>query len=66
MPKRLGRQQMARRRGLRDALRRAARRGLLDEDEAARWLEADLGFSAEEMAKLVAESLALRGSKEGH
>ena len=60
MPKRWGRRVTAQCRGLRQAFRRAAKRGILDEKFARSRLAADLGFSAEEMAKLLAESQAAR------
>jgi hypothetical protein len=60
MPRRWGKQQMARRRGLRQAFRRAAKRGMLDAEFAQGLVAADIGFSAEDVAKLLAESQAAR------
>jgi post-segregation antitoxin (ccd killing protein) len=60
MPKRWGRRVTAQRRGLCQAFRRAAKRGVLDEKFARSTLAADLGFSAEELARLLAESDAAR------
>ncbi len=64
MPKRWGKRVTAQRRGLRQAFRRAAKRGVLDEEFARSRLAAELGFSAEEMARMLAESQAVRSLAE--
>ena len=58
MPKRWGKREMVRRKGLRDAFRRAARRGLLDDQFIQKLVAADIGFSAEEVTRLRVESQA--------
>lgn len=60
MPRRWGKQQTARRRGWRQAFRRSPKRGLFTEDDTRALMAADIGLSAEDAARLLAESQAVR------
>lgn len=60
MPKRRSKRAIAQCRAIRDAFRRAAARGIFTEDDARALMAGKIGFSAEELAKLLSESEAVR------